>query len=1528
MRNFVVVFMKAVFYNIYRVLRTLIVLGIVAFVTIFVALYLILLIPSVQSSIKGTAEEELSKLLNADVKIDDLSISPFNQVVLRGVEIPDLQGKALLKVDKLGAGFSLYNLAVRKRIVFTYAEIIGLSGSVYKETSDSPLNIQFIIDALSPKDKTNPPTKFDLAIYNIVLRKSRISYDVLGEKYLNDKFDKNHIRISDLRADIELPRLKNEEFYIKVKRLSFEEKSGLDLKNLTVNTQINDDEISVSDFRVQLPGSLLKTKDFSITFNSLKTLGSEIGNVALDINTNDSYVTLKDLACFAPALLQFDERMNVAVIAQGTLKNLEIPELLIETADKKLFVEVNGRFENLLSADSLRIDAQHINVMAKADEIAKITSNIAQLSPQAKSIITGCGNVRVEGAVEGSKSKLFCVGNVMTDNGQIQVDGNFLGNKEKMGFEGHVSTEQFDLGSLLGKQELLGETSFSVDVNGNKTKAGVTGTLNGNISYIDVKGYRYNNISADLEVKPSEYNGLVAVNDENLTLSLDGMAVLKGEQSQIDLDLTLAHCNFDKIKLSDKYPDHNMSFKAKAVTSGSQTDNWNGRITLEDFRYVNDNDEGIVLDKFDILADNTHLPYRISINSDILNGELEGAYNLKSVVPAMKNIVAQIFPALFEQSDAVKREITDKNDFHYTLNVENNVATNSILTFFNSPITLLHPITLSGHLNETNNSFSLDVDAPFIAQKNKLIENSSISVAVDSMTNKVMLNAHTVMPTKNGKMTLDLAGNGTNNRMNTDVSWKIDRKQAFHGNVDLSLGLGRVKETNQLMATVDVNPTTMVFNDTTWYIHDSKIGYYNKSIRVDDFKVTCDKQFVRINGRTTPDSDERLIVELKDINLGYVFETLQINHVTFGGYATGKIVASDLFSVSPKLETDGFFVDGMTYNGTLLGDADMISFWDNDKKFVAIQASIKQENGCNSEVDGEIYPMNDSLRFDFETEKLKVGFMKPFMSAITSDLDGFVSGNARLFGKFSTLNMYGDVFVEDLKVKVDFTNVYYWATDSIKINPGMISFSDVQLKDRNGKTAMLSGYVSHEDFHNAAFEFNITDAKDLLCYDIPEKRLDAWYGTIYGSGSAFVKGEPGYVGIDVHMTNAANSKFYFELSDSEEAVEYDFITFTDKRKKQKEAELLAGQSTQEQIIKNFEQQKKKENDSQSTRIQVNIDAEVNPLGQLILVMDPVGGDKIKATGSGSLIMKYDTQEDLFMSGKYVLDKGTYNFTLQDIIVKDFRIKENSSIAFDGNPFDAKIDISAIYPLTANLLDLDESFANDKEFNRTNVPVYAVLNVLGSIAQPTINFDLEFPTLTNDAYRKVKSIVSTDDMMNRQIIYLLALNRFYTPEYMGGTNRNNELASVASSTISSQLTSMLGQLNDNISISPNFKSDKGDFSDVEVNLALSSQLLNNRLLLNGNFGYRDKMVTSNNSNFIGDFDIEYLLNNAGNIRLKAYNHFNDQNYYVKNALTTQGVGVVFKFDFDNPFGSLRKKKKLKLESEQDSVKLESKESVIK
>ncbi len=161
-------------------------------------------------------------------------------------------------------------------------------------------------------------------------------------------------------------------------------------------------------------------------------------------------------------------------------------------------------------------------------------------------------------------------------------------------------------------------------------------------------------------------------------------------------------------------------------------------------------------------------------------------------------------------------------------------------------------------------------------------------------------------------------------------------------------------------------------------------------------------------------------------------------------------------------------------------------------------------------------------------------------------------------------------------------------------------------------------------------------------------------------------------------------------------------------------------------------------------------------------MDPVGGDKIRAHGSGAMQIGYSSDSDeMTMYGKYTLSDGMYNFTLQDLILKDFTIRPGSNISFNGDPFKAILDINAIYRVNTNLADLDKSFTTDRDLNRTNVPVDAVLAVKGDLEAPEISFDIELPTLTQDVARKVKSIISTEDMMSRQIIYLLALCLLYT-----------------------------------------------------------------------------------------------------------------------------------------------------------------------
>ena len=185
---------------------------------------------------------------------------------------------------------------------------------------------------------------------------------------------------------------------------------------------------------------------------------------------------------------------------------------------------------------------------------------------------------------------------------------------------------------------------------------------------------------------------------------------------------------------------------------------------------------------------------------------------------------------------------------------------------------------------------------------------------------------------------------------------------------------------------------------------------------------------------------------------------------------------------------------------------------------------------------------------------------------------------------------------------------------------------------------------------------------------------------------------------------------------------------------------------------------------------------------------------------------------------------------------------------------------------------------------------------GQLTSPDIKMSLELPNERDEVQALVRNYIPTDEQMNMQILYLLGIGKFYTPENVDATGNSNMMSSVLSSTLSGQLNNALSQIIDsnNWNFGTNFSTGEKGWTDMEFETMLSGQLLNNRLLINGNFGYRDNPMA--NTNFVGDFQAEWLVNRSGNIRLKAYNETNDR-YYTKTNLTTQGIGIIFKKDFN-------------------------------
>lgn len=1499
--------------RLYNILRALAVSVLAIAVIVPVVLYIVLSIGAVQREISKIGESELSGLLGADVTIGELTVSPFNKVLLKDVSVVIEPGDTALRVHRLGAGVVLSKLLLDRRIVFSYAEIIGLDARLHRDSANAPLNIQPIIDRLSPKDKNKPPTRYDLRVNNIVIRRSEVSYDV-GDKPRNgEKFDPNHIGIHGLRADLLLPRIKNDNYVVKLNRLAMRERSGLSIESLSGLFMVSDTALAVNDFSLELPESRLVLGDMTVKYNGWNDLSANITRIPLSFRILDgSVITPSDFSGFIPMLSKLNQHIDTRIDVDGAVDDLSINRLLLRSSDGLFNLEVAGNVSGLPSVKEADAEIKSLSLDVEGKQAAALLSAIKVVSPKIAMMIENLGTVRMSGEAAGNFNRAFYNGTILTSAGNLDLNATYSsrGEKSPRYLVGEVVIEDLAIGNITGDKR-LGTLNAHINADTEIRHSALYGKVNAVIDNVDYKGYNYNNVVAEVDIDGKVVSGGLSIDDDNLKLLVDGNADFTPGKTDCDIRATVRDFSPFALNLTDKYKDYRMTADMMIDMHGDNVEILDGKAEINRFAFKDEEGGGIELPHFVLMSSGSTSPQYILVHSDIFDAQLKGRYRFKDIVPAAKEILAEVMPVLFPATghDGQKQKHDYAADFDLSLDIKGNEITNDWLQFFKSPVKVLHPIAVNGSMDCEEHTIKLSVDAPYLLQKDKFIDNTKLLMAVDGAENKADLLVSTVYPTKKGNATLEFVGKATSNRVDTRIGWDIDRDKEFSGVLDLSTLLSRNDEDKGgLVVDTDVKESRIVFNDTAWTVHPATVSWSDKRISVNDIDISRTGQFIRISGSASSNPLDVMCLDLRDVSLDYVFETLDINNVMFGGIASGTFYASDLFTKSPRVSIYGLKVKGLSYNHSLLGDADIKSAWDNETKGISINAVVSQKNGRKSYIDGAIYPIAQSLDFSFNADKLDVGFMKPYMEAFTSEISGYASGDARLFGTFKLIDMTGDIYAEDLKMKLDFTNTYYTTSDSIHLSPGRISFSDVVLRDSYGNTANLDGWVTHKCFKEPKFEFNVTNARNFLCFDINENLSPTWYGHIFCSGAAHVKGIPGFIDINVDMSTAPQSQFTFVLSDTEAADEYSFMTFHDRDELKGEL-LLAVEDPQKAAVNRLKEYYARLNREESapTLYRINLQVSATPDGELVLVMDPVGGDRIKARGNGNLRIEYNSaDEDMRMFGTYTLSQGNYNFTLQDIIIKDFSIKPGSSISFHGDPLSAMLDIEAVYSVNANLSDLDESFLQDRELNRTNVPVHALLKVTGDMQQPDINFDLEFPTLTQDTYRKVKSIVSTDEMMNRQIIYLLALNRFYTPDYMASTTKGNELVSVASSTISSQLSSMLGQLSENWSIAPNIRSDKGDFSDMEVDLALSSYLLDNRLLFNGNFGYRDDAM--NNNSFIGDFDLEYLLNKSGNIRLKAYNRYNDQNYYVKSALTTQGVGIMFRRDFDDIFSFIKRLRK--------------------
>ena len=1449
--------------------------------------------PYVQDRISKIATTELSNRLGVPVKIEHIKFEWFNRLALENVYLEDQSGGVLLEANHISAGFEIPPLFKRK-LVFNTVRLFGLSANINRNTSADPLNLQFLIDAFSSRDTTKQNPHIDLRFNSILIRKGSVKYNILSESRTPGKFNSKHIEVKDLSANIVVRALNKDSLNAQIRKMSFYETSGFSLDRLVLDVVGNRDSISLKELQVRLPQTNFRVEEANIDLKEIKSLEELINNAPLKLKIAQSEICLSDIQAFVPAFSNFRETIDILAEADGYINNINLRQLTLDYNRRMQFVG-NMELRGIFGPTETYLFGQVRRMQITTEGIKGIVNNFNEQPVRLPDEVSRLGTLRFNGEISGFLNNLVAFGKFSSDIGTIETDVNFGSDKENnIGtfLKGHIASPDLDLNLLFGAGNPYGDSHFNIALDAVRPVNGkFAGKINAEVLAFDYKGYKYENLLFTGNFKENGFDGTVRIDDENGQLTAQGEFMNMGANSIFNFTADVRNFHPDKLNLTDKYEEPDISFSINADFTGNNIDNLNGKILLDSFSFRTASEQ-FLLEKLQIMASGESANRRLSISSDILNGEVVGAYSFTTLVPSFMNTIDGYFPALVKEINYNNRQVRE-NNFSLMLTIENTEVISSILKL---PLTIINQARITGLYNNQYNKFRIEAYLPKFNVGSSMFESGYLTC--DNQSDELGMQFRVINYNKNGiRNSLDIKADAKENNINSIIAWANNKEESYRANFRTSTLFTEEKNESgrpSLRTEISINPDYLVVNDSAWHIKPSRVIIEEGRISVDNFFISHDDEYLKLDGTVSKDPSDMLLLDLQEIELSYIFNTVNIPVLQFGGKATGTININDLYN-NPMINTD-LEVQNFSFNQVELGRLNLFSEWDDVQQGILMLGSIYKNDSTWTDVNGYIYPVGEhsGLSLYFDANDIDLSFLAPYLDNVTSHIEGRGFGWARLFGSFKDVTVEGDAYVQDGKIGVDFLNTYYTFSDSLHLTPNSIQANKLTIYDRKGSKGVVDLNVGHNFFRDFKFAVNI-QAENMLVYDKTEYQEPMIFGTVYGSGTTVITGNEQLVNFDINMRSAPNTSVTFNFMNSSTATEYDFISFIDRA-------ALARDTLTNDSVKSTTTFA-----DMDTEIRMNFLVDITPDAQIELIMDPTAGDKIKGNCTGSMQVQYGTKSDLRMYGTVDIIEGSYNFSLQQLIHKDFKIREGSTVEFRGDPFEAVMNINAIYNLTANIGDLDQSFI--METPRMNIPVNCVLLINGLLRNSTVSFDLELPGSNAELERQVRSLIETEDLMTTQVIYLLVLNKFYTSDTYVGYSRN-EFGAIASSALSSQLSSILNSFTDKVQIGTNIRSNSQDgLSDTEVEMLLSSQLLDNRLLFNGNFGVRRNPVLGQESTFVGEFDLEYKLTPSGEIRLKAYNHANDMYRYLK-SLTTQGIGIMYRIDFSN-FSDIFRRKQLPL-----------------
>jgi len=977
-------------------------------------------------------------------------------------------------------------------------------------------------------------------------------------------------------------------------------------------------------------------------------------------------------------------------------------------------------------------------------------------------------------------------------------------------------------------------------------------TANTEIRQLDYQGYSYRNITANAVYRGDSISIDLVSKDPHLPVIIQGRAGLNKENSFAQLYAQLNGIHPNVLHLLPQYPGSELSGTIRADIKGFDPEKMTASVVIDHLHWktaAGDFADSPITFSYNAGADRQK---QINLRSPTLNARGKGNLSYEGVAQAF----SRAFPGLFPPGNNKNKKITaDRDNFDFLIRIRN---ANAIARLLEMETTIPDSALFVGKYNREGEDLNLNITAHCIFSQS---DTARVSLNLSNELNNLIVR----LDMNNQSDFYDLEGN-----MEAAVEFIPNFAE---GKPDMNITL---------------KPGLLAMNGTTFQIHPAQIAISKNRYEINDFALQhSSSEYLKINGVLSDDKADSLQITFNQFEIRTLLSALK-NKMPLSGTASGVITLSRLMT-NPLVLTRNFMIDNMVFDGNEVGNLQLRSAWSSERQGLALRATWSPPNAQESVLSGFVLPKRDSLALTANIQGIQLKWLDGYFPDY--GLDGELGALIKVNGKLNEPILSGSIYMKDATAGIPMLNTRYRISDSILIEKDQITFRDCIIYDENNRNLKINGSIKHKQFSDLNPKLTL-DFNRFLVLNNSAQTDSLFYGLIRVNGNLTVSLQNKNWLIQGRLSNDRGNKIMVNLPESAlEAERYNWITFVDKQKEDSLA-----------VVK---EQTASELSAFSLPLKLHITLSIDPGLTLGAIINPDTRDEAIVTGRGILDFSYSYDNPVpNLLGSYVISDGKCTLSLKNITKKTFSVQPGGKLNFQGDPMSTTFDITAIYNLRAYLTSLDPSFASI--MTGSKVPVNCLLTANGKFEDMRLIYKIELPNQSDELQRKLDGLIYTDEMKIKQIAYLLAFGTFM-PANSNTANSGNALwTSLASSSITNQLNHLLsGVLSDNWTIGTDLYSNDSNFSNVDMDVNISTRMFNDRLTINSTLGYHNS--TNQINNFTGDFNVEYKLTPRGNLLLQFYNVTNNQYYDRSRSPLTQGAGIVYKREgrtFRQLFRSLR------------------------